>query len=85
VDGRGEENYASRLFMTGKGETLLGLRSATVSSETGGEPMEIDPVCGMEVDPQTVAGTFQHQGKTYYFCSQGCLEDFKEDPESFIG
>src|SRR6266542_6086739 len=23
VDGRGEENYASRLFMTGKGETLL--------------------------------------------------------------
>ncbi len=47
--------------------------------------MEIDPVCGMEVDPQTVAGTFQHQGKTYYFCSQGCLEDFKEDPESFIG
>jgi Cu+-exporting ATPase len=48
------------------------------------ETMEIDPVCGMEVDPKTAAGSSEYQGKTYYFCSQGCLEDFKEDPESFL-
>ena len=46
--------------------------------------MEIDPVCGMEVDSHTAAGAFEYQGKTYYFCSQGCLEDFKEDPETFV-
>ena len=46
--------------------------------------MEIDPVCGMEVDPQGAAGSFEHKGATYYFCSQGCLEDFKEDPEHYL-
>jgi P-type Cu+ transporter len=46
--------------------------------------MEIDPVCGMEVDPDTAAGSFEYQGTTYYFCSKGCLEDFSEDPESFL-
>jgi P-type Cu+ transporter len=46
-------------------------------------PMEIDPVCGMEVDPQNAAGSYEYGGKTYYFCSTGCLEDFKEDPESY--
>ena len=46
--------------------------------------MEIDPVCGMEVDPQTAAGSTEYKGTTDYFCSLGCLEDFKEDPESFL-
>jgi Cu+-exporting ATPase len=46
--------------------------------------VEIDPVCGMEVDPQSAAGSFEHKGTTYYFCSQGCLEDFKEDPEQYL-
>jgi Cu+-exporting ATPase len=47
--------------------------------------MEIDPVCGMEVDPQSAAGSFDYRGTIYYFCSAGCLEDFKEDPESYVG
>jgi Cu+-exporting ATPase len=47
-------------------------------------PMEIDPVCGMEVDPQNPAGSYEYKGTTYYFCSQGCLEDFKGDPESYL-
>lgn len=46
--------------------------------------MEIDPVCGMEVDPATAAGSSEFQGKTFYFCSVGCLEDFKEDPAGFL-
>ncbi len=47
-------------------------------------PVEIDPVCGMVVDPKNPAGSYEHNGTTYYFCSQGCLEDFKEDPESYL-
>ena len=47
--------------------------------------MEIDPVCGMEVDPQSAAGSAEYGGTTYYFCSRGCLEDFLEDPASYVG
>lgn len=47
--------------------------------------MKIDPVCGMEVDPRSAAGSYEYRGTIYYFCSQGCLEDFREDPESYLG
>jgi YHS domain-containing protein len=46
--------------------------------------MEIDPVCGMEVDPVTAEWTYEYEGKTYYFCAKGCMDDFVEDPASFI-
>jgi len=47
--------------------------------------MEIDPVCGMEVNPATAEWTFVHEGTTYYFCAKGCMEDFIEDPASYLG
>lgn len=46
--------------------------------------MEIDPVCGMEVDPASAEWTYEHEGKTYYFCSKGCMEDFTEAPASYV-
>ena len=45
---------------------------------------EIDPVCGMTVDPSRAAGSYEYQGKTYYFCNPHCLHRFKEDPEKFL-
>jgi YHS domain-containing protein len=47
--------------------------------------MEIDPVCGMEVDPLTAEWRQEFEGNTYYFCSKGCMEDFAEDPSSYLG
>ena len=44
----------------------------------------IDPVCGMTVQPASAAGSFDHKGETYYFCSTHCLEKFREDPERFL-
>ena len=44
----------------------------------------IDPVCGMEVDPATSAGSFEYDGATYHFCSVRCLDKFKNDPDSFV-
>jgi Cu+-exporting ATPase len=44
----------------------------------------IDPVCGMTVDPQSAAGSFEHKGVPYYFCSQHCVHKFREDPERFL-
>jgi Cu+-exporting ATPase len=42
-----------------------------------------DPVCGMEVDEQSAAGRSQHQGQTYYFCSQDCKKKFDQNPQQF--
>jgi Cu+-exporting ATPase len=43
-----------------------------------------DPVCGMDVQPESAAGAWEHEGETYYFCSRGCLERFKVDPTRFL-
>jgi Cu+-exporting ATPase len=45
-----------------------------------------DPVCGMEVEVETTppALTHEYKGKTYYFCSRGCLLDFKDDAERIL-
>ncbi len=43
-----------------------------------------DPVCGMTVDPESAAGSFEHKGQTYYFCSSHCLHKFREEPEQFL-
>jgi Cu+-exporting ATPase len=44
----------------------------------------LDPVCGMTVDPQRAAGSSTYQGKTYYFCSKGCVAKFEADPEKYL-
>ncbi|MBI3647607.1 MAG: YHS domain-containing protein [Actinobacteria bacterium] len=44
----------------------------------------IDPVCGMEVEPATAAAAWEHEGTVYYFCSVGCMERFREDPDPFL-
>ena len=43
-----------------------------------------DPVCGMTVNPASAAGSLQHEGKTYYFCSQSCLQKFRANPEMYL-
>jgi Cu+-exporting ATPase len=44
----------------------------------------IDPVCGMQVEPNRAAEKYEYKGQTYFFCSQDCLAKFKEDPEKFL-
>ena len=46
---------------------------------------EIDPVCGMTVDPAEAAGRHDHNGTAYYFCGTSCLERFRADPERVLG
>ncbi|MDH5640008.1 MAG: heavy metal translocating P-type ATPase [Nitrospira sp.] len=45
---------------------------------------EIDPVCGMTVQPASAAGSCEHQGKTYYFCATSCLAKFQKDPAYYL-
>ena len=44
-----------------------------------------DPVCGMQVEAETAAAAWDHEGTTYYFCSVGCFENFKQDPDHYLG
>jgi YHS domain-containing protein len=46
--------------------------------------IEIDPVCGMEVDTTTSLLSLEHDGKTYWFCAKGCMLDFRDDPEAYL-
>lgn len=41
-----------------------------------------DRVCGMDLDDCSTS--FEHKGKTYCFCSEGCKEQFKKSPERFL-
>jgi Cu+-exporting ATPase len=43
-----------------------------------------DPVCHMDIDPATAAGTSEYKGQTYYFCSPGCKKAFDKEPEKYL-
>ncbi|HEV2041704.1 MAG TPA: YHS domain-containing protein, partial [Casimicrobiaceae bacterium] len=42
--------------------------------------MATDPVCGMQVDERTAAGSSVFEGRNYYFCSAGCKKKFDANP-----
>jgi Cu+-exporting ATPase len=44
----------------------------------------LDVVCGMTIAPETAAGTVEHEGETYYFCSRSCVEKFRADPKRYL-
>jgi YHS domain-containing protein/uncharacterized membrane protein YraQ (UPF0718 family) len=42
-----------------------------------------DPVCGMTVDRRHAAGTAEHDGRSLFFCSEGCRAAFMADPHRY--
>ena len=46
--------------------------------------MHTDPVCGMQVDPGKAAGSSDHHGQTFYFCSKGCKTKFDANPGQYV-
>jgi heavy metal translocating P-type ATPase len=43
-----------------------------------------DPVCGMDVDPNSTAYRSEHDGHTHFFCSEHCRAKFEADPDSYL-
>ena len=41
----------------------------------------MDPVCGLRLDPATVAGSSEYAGRTFYFPSAACKAEFDAQPE----
>jgi Cu+-exporting ATPase len=45
---------------------------------------EIDPVCGMKVNPATAKHISTHDNRKFYFCCAGCREKFQTAPEKYL-
>lgn len=43
-----------------------------------------DPVCGMDVDPDSTKHHHQYAGTIFYFCSKHCLNKFKQSPDPYL-
>jgi len=46
--------------------------------------IEIDPVCGMDVETVNALYRFEHTGNTYFFCGANCRAAFSADPEHYL-
>lgn len=46
--------------------------------------MQIDPICGMQVDEKTAQYKTEYKGKNYYFCAPGCKKAFESEPEKYL-
>src|SRR6266851_8355745 len=53
--------------------------------EYRGSAIATDPVCGMQVDERTAAGSSVFEGRGYYFCSAGCKKKFEANPSAYVG
>jgi len=47
--------------------------------------MALDPICKMEVNPDSAQWKSEYKGNTYYFCAPGCKKAFDADPEKYLG
>ncbi len=46
--------------------------------------MLMDPICGMEVASKKGAAKFEYKGRTYYFCSTKCRDEFLVALEDYV-
>ncbi|HKQ05603.1 MAG TPA: heavy metal translocating P-type ATPase [Blastocatellia bacterium] len=68
--------------MSGK-KTNVDVRSGD-STANESVALVTDPVCGMQINPETSAGSSQYGGKAYFFCSKTCQEKFEADPSRYL-
>jgi YHS domain-containing protein len=46
--------------------------------------MTIDPVCRMKVNEEKAIFKSEYKGKTYYFCSAQCKNEFERNPKKYV-
>jgi Cu+-exporting ATPase len=67
------------------------IRATDPVVEVGGDEEEeitmsesaTDPVCGMSIDPTSAAASAEHGGRTFYFCSTHCADQFRAEPDTY--
>ncbi len=86
----GVEACPAAVFVSSDGKVVK--VAEEITEETMSEGMQaasgpaefVDPVCKMTVTRESAAATYEHEGKTYYFCSVGCKERFAKDPARYL-
>ena len=63
---------------------LIGVPSYAESVNKG-PLLSIDPICEMEVVVEPGALSYEHDGRTWYFCAPGCRKKFAADPARWGG
>ncbi len=53
-------------------------------NDTAVQATALDPVCGMTVNPMTAKYRAAHEHKDYFFCSEGCLHRFEQNPSHYL-
>jgi len=43
-----------------------------------------DPVCGMKIEPESAYSKVDYGGRTIYFCSKICEEEFRKNPKKYV-
>ncbi|MCG3210258.1 MAG: Vitamin B12 import ATP-binding protein BtuD [Anaerolineae bacterium] len=46
--------------------------------------LAVDPVCGMSVDRETAPARTDYNGQVFYFCAQGCKDEFLGNLEVYL-
>ena len=46
--------------------------------------MAFDPVCNMEVDPDSTEWVSEYKDQKYYFCDEGCKRAFEKSPDMWL-
>lgn len=62
---------------------FLFITALSVIAQQGGDETAKDPICGMAVKIAGAKITAEFQGKTFYFCSEGCKKEFLKDPAKY--
>ena len=44
----------------------------------------VDPVCNMEISEHESNNCMDYQSQHYCFCSEECMEEFRENPEMYV-
>jgi Cu+-exporting ATPase len=53
--------------------------------QPGQAKLETDPVCGMKVAAGSArGGSYEHEGRVYWFCNPRCREKFAASPEHYL-
>jgi YHS domain-containing protein len=43
----------------------------------------VDPVCGMELNPENAPERSEFEGRHYLFCSETCRNEFDQNPAGY--
>jgi xanthine dehydrogenase accessory factor len=67
-----------------RGERATSAEAEAGAATPGGEAEAVDPVCGMSVEIETARYTALRDGRTFYFCCDGCRRRFESEPARYV-